>query len=489
MKIMKTKFANCIAFLTLAGLSIFPAFSRTISSGEAFLIADQHLIRLGKSLEYSLQTPIEIMEDDLSLAYVFDLDPPGYIVVPASTSLPPVMAYSFESNFGALDQANPLFELLTADLLKRMKYTSQAASSNGIKNEELWNILLDKDLKSVVNPLFEQWPALGDGWLKTNWTQSAPYNNFCPMDPVTEQRSYAGCPATAMAQIMNFHNTTNNTHFDDSDDYYHNYAGRQYWIDNDHDNIDFPSFPEMNTYLDTLNAHYLNNIQPTNADKAAMTFACGVAARQVFTSQGSGTFGVNQAFDAYLRFGCNSVELLDSNDADLYDRLKQNIKDTLPAHLAVVDSNWSTGHNVVVDGYNTDDYYHINFGWGGSYNGWYLLPQEIPYELTVIEGVVVDIMGTTTGVNSPEVINSGTFISPNPFRDVSYLNFILSRNSTVTFQLFNISGQEIIKFVVKDQAPGNYSLPVLLGHQPAGIYLYTLQTADGLSSGKIIRVE
>ena len=52
---------------------------------------------------------------------------------------------------------------------------------------------------------------------------------------------------------------------------------------------------------------------------------------------------------------------------------------------------------MVVDGYNTDDYYHLNFGWGGDYNGWYLSPDELPYDLTVIEGIIVDIMNTDAG--------------------------------------------------------------------------------------------
>ena len=69
--------------------------------------------------------------------------------------------------------------------------------------------------------------------------------------------------------------------------------------------------------------------------------------------------------------------------------------DARPAHLAIVDPGWTMGHNVVVDGYNTDNYYHLNFGWGGSYNGWYLLPDEIPYGLTVIEGLIVDIAYST----------------------------------------------------------------------------------------------
>jgi len=68
------------------------------------------------------------------------------------------------------------------------------------------------------------------------------------------------------------------------------------------------------------------------------------------------------------------------------------MKDAQPAHLAVVNPPWTMGHNVVVDGYNTDEFYHINFGWGGTYNGWYHIPDDIPYGLTVIEGLIVDIL-------------------------------------------------------------------------------------------------
>ncbi len=71
----------------------------------------------------------------------------------------------------------------------------------------------------------------------------------------------------------------------------------------------------------------------------------------------------------------------------MYPHLQQNIKDALPAHLALVDPGWTTGHNVVVDGYNTNDYYHLNFGWGGSANGWYLLPQEVPITSRWLKGL------------------------------------------------------------------------------------------------------
>jgi hypothetical protein len=178
--------------------------------------------------------------------------------------------------------------------------------------------------------------------------------------------------------------------FNDSDDYYHNYINR-FWIDDDYEEYDFPSFPELNEYLDTLVNHYENQILLTGDDKATLNFACGVAATQVYTPEASGTFGVNQAYDAYIKFNCTTVELLDDNDVDLYERLSQNIKNAYPVHLAVITpTSPPSGHNLVVDGYNTDDFYHLNFGWGGTYDGWYLLPDELPLSLTVIEGVIVD---------------------------------------------------------------------------------------------------
>ena len=62
------------------------------------------------------------------------------------------------------------------------------------------------------------------------------------------------------------------------------------------------------------------------------------------------------------------------------------------AHFAITDPPPVTmGHNVVVDGWNTNNYFHLNFGWGGSYNNWYLIPEGIPYGLTELEGVILNI--------------------------------------------------------------------------------------------------
>jgi hypothetical protein len=375
-------------------------------------VAFVKLTQLGKT-DYTITDSITIStHEGIPLFYIFDLQPQGYIVVTGYYDLPPVIAYSFTNNFQSDDLENNIFlELLKADLELRLQDIPLLPEAMITERHNLWETFLSEKPEQTTCQNFEQWPPEGStptgGWLLTNWHQSAPYNNYCPLDLIKGGRSVAGCPAVAMAQILNYHNTTNGIVFTDSDDYHHIYGGNNYWIDNDHDEYNFPSFPVLNTYLETLSYNYQNQNPPTNNDKAAITFACGVAAKQVYGKDGSGTFGVDQAYDAYLRFNCTTIEMFDDDVPELYERLSNNMKDAIPAHLAIVNPDWTMGHNVVVDGYNTDDYYHINFGWGGSYNGWYLIPEEIPYGLTVIEGVIVDILKENES-NEPILSCDGT---------------------------------------------------------------------------------
>lgn len=366
-----------------------------VDTNAALLVAQTKLRQMEKTT-YSITTSHEIVNDQgLILCRVFHLQPQGYIVVPAYRDLPPVLAYSFTSTFFGAD--NLLYELVKADITLRLHHFSEIQEPVKEENNMLWDRLLNLDLSSLGDTNFCQWPELGTtlsgGWLETQWHQNSPFNDFCPIDDSSSgERSVAGCPSVAMAQICNYHQTTHNVQFNDSDDYYHSYAGNDYWIDDDYETYDFPSFPELNTYLDTLVSHYKNQTPLTDDDKAALTFACGVAAEQVYHPNGSGTFGVDQAYQAYQRFAFDEIELLDEGDPDVYERVQENIMDGFPVHLAVVNEDWTVGHNLVIDGYNSYGYYHLNFGWGGPYDGWYALPEELPFDITFLEGVIVDII-------------------------------------------------------------------------------------------------
>lgn len=250
----------------------------------------------------------------------------------------------------------------------------------------------------------------GNDWLLTShWTQDYPYNSMCPMDPVTNTASYAGCPAIAMGQIINYLRTTNGTRFDDNDDYHHGYAGRNYDIDDDWESLGFPSFPALNEYLDEIDAAFQVGQALTKDQEAAIVFACGTACTQVYTSSGSGTFQVEQAYEAFRRFGFDDCVLFKEPTDEMHALLQQNLRDGYPAHLAVESPDHQSGHNVVVDGYReSDGKYHMNFGYGGSIDGWYYIPDpNFYYGLTKLEGIVLNIIPKTKSIENLYVSATG----------------------------------------------------------------------------------
>ena len=341
--------------------------------------------------------------DGKQLFYLVGLKPTGFMIITSDYHLPPVIAYSFTSSIQLDSEEHHSFiKFIEVDLQQRILESSDALY------ETEWNRLLSDPSSFQPTTSYQQWPPEGysstEGWIETQWHQDAPFNDLCPIDLESNTRGVAGCPAVAMGQILLYHQTINGVSFNDTDDYTHNY-GQRFRIDDDYQEYGFPSFEELNNYLETIQTHFDENEPLTDTDKAALIFACGTAATQVYSPQGSGTFGVSQAFEAYQKFNCEQINLLTSEDETLYDQIIQNIKIGLPVHLAIVNDAWNAGHNLIIDGYNTDDYYHLNFGWGGSYDGWYDLPDELPYELTVIEGAIVDILVPT---DASDLVSDGS---------------------------------------------------------------------------------
>ena len=284
-----------------------------------------------------------------------------------------------------------------------------------------------------------------EGLLSSHWTQDYPYNQLCPRDPVNNNSySYAGCPAIAMGQIINYLRTTQETRFSDSDDYAHHYAGRNYYIDDDWEMLKFPSFPQLNEMLDSVDATFQRGEELPDLLAAAVVFACGTALTQVYTSQGSGTFTVDQAFAAYQRFGFTDCQLFREPDSVMYATLISNLQAGYPAHLAVENPAGTTGHNVVVDGYREEDgKFHINFGYGGTLDNWYDIPDpNFYYGMTQLEGIILNIIPTSTPSSTPESsLQHSLEVYPNPVSDVLYINHLPC--ASADYSIFNVMGQKV----------------------------------------------
>jgi hypothetical protein len=292
------------------------------------------------------------------------------------------------------------------------------------------------------------------GWaqnplLNTQWNQDYPYNMLCPADPLENYaHSYTGCPATAMGQIINHLRTTQGTRFDDSDNYYANYASRQFHIDDDWESYLFPSFPQLNVLLDSADAIFQRDEELSDSLVAAVIFACGVTCKQVFTASpnyGSGTFSVDQAYAAYQRFGFSDCQLFREPDSVMYATLIANIRNGYPAHLAVENQAGTSGHNVVVDGYReSDGKFHVNFGWGGTYDNWYNIPDPngFHYGWTKIEGIILNIIPTTSSIAVHESSRQqALMVYPNPVSDVLHIKNLPEEG--VDYAIFNVLGQKV----------------------------------------------
>ncbi|MDD5316514.1 MAG: C10 family peptidase [Candidatus Cloacimonetes bacterium] len=366
-------------------LSALAIGAKTVSETRARTLAQSILSAQNISLQIDKCEVIRQEQGDL--AYIYGLKPQGYIVISARESLPPLMAYSLDSDFGFSEKDNPLRDILQADLNRRLIMEDSSRAESWLQMENNPGAMLLNN----------------DYLLSTLWNQTAPWNAMCPLDPLSNSRSVAGCPAVAMSQILNFFQSLNGTRFSDNDDYYHSFSGRNYTIDDDCVELDFPSFPELNEMLDEVQMAFNYDQSLSSELQAALVFACGTACKQIYSSQVSGTLSVNQAHAAFRRFGFADATLLGPDHPQLYSSMIQNLNDGMPLLLAMVTPAEDAGHNVVVDGFS-DGMYHLNFGWGGQYNGWYSLPEEVPYNLTVVEGAVLNLQPTITVLSLPNAL-------------------------------------------------------------------------------------
>ncbi len=481
-----------LVLLLPVGLILAAAWGSGVSMETGATAAAQRLLRDGQQdcFARSPALTVESTGSGLVLAYVFPLNPRGFVVVSGDDRLPPVLAYSYDSDWPEGNTpGNPLMDLIVADLENRLLHPDPGAER---ENRALWAFCAWDE--PIFPGVLEQWPPEGStptgGWLMENWHQGAPYNQYCPMDLIAGVRSVAGCPAVAMAAILNFQENTNGTRFDDSDDYYHNYH-EYYWIDDDWDAHDFPSWPELNGYMETIDALYLAQQPLSNPDKAALVYASGAACRQVYTASVSGTFGVDQAHDAYIRFGFQDCQLLDGSSDSLYQKLSQNMMEAMPAHLAVVDSGPNYGHNLVIDGYNTDEYYHLNFGWNGSYNGWYQFPLSgMPYSMNIIEGIILDIGESQLSAEEPSAGEgaANVVLRPlaNPSRGVIRVEAVLARGTRVDLRVYDLGGRLLGTPASGVFGPGAHFFQMDARGMPDGVYLVCASGPWGSSSTRVV---
>ena len=167
-------------------------------------------------------------------------------------------------------------------------------------------------------------------------------------------------------------------------------------IDADSTLYDFPSFAELNRYLDAVRAKYSQGTDVNDTDAAALSFACGVAIGMDYSSEGSGAAPCAVRDGLLGKLGFHSADMFGGLSADSCRVLQENMINQLPALMGICTPDGYMGHLVVCDGYNTNDEYHLNFGWGSDHPDkmtevWYHLPTDILSRRNVISETILNI--------------------------------------------------------------------------------------------------
>lgn len=213
----------------------------------------------------------------------------------------------------------------------------------------------------------------------TKWNQTAPFNNACPKVG-GRYESVTGCVATAMAQVL-----------------YYEYQRHGSTITQT-TTADIPAYTchtvwngittnvaavEKNTPIDWQDMLPLYGSSAIDTQKEAVAnlmLWCGAAVQTNYgpASNGGSSASSTRVAEALVNhFGFDASTRYVSRDASYTNRQWNDVVYNELANGRVVfyggQSSKGSGHAFVIDGYDKDNFFYVNWGWGGTGDGAYLL--------------------------------------------------------------------------------------------------------------------
>ncbi|MBQ9236318.1 MAG: C10 family peptidase [Prevotella sp.] len=311
-------------------------------------------------------TPTDVAR--LSLAgqveglYVFNVeDNGGFVVVANDDAVTPILGYS---NSGKLDTAN-IPDNMRAWLKGYADEIAWAKATLTGTEEKSHSLNVDIEgskpsaVKTPVAPL-----------LTTQWNQREPYNNYCPIYDGTN-RAATGCAATAMAQAMYYTesragNTTTVT----------TTTIPAFGLSTE----DIPAGTTLN-WADMID-DYSGSYTSAQADAVAqLMLYVGTSVKMNYGNEsGANSQDIANALKTYFDYDTTTQFAVRSfyGYADWINILYHELTEGRP--IVYGGQSSGGGHAFIIDGYQSEDYFHINWGWGGLSDDYFKLSVLNPYE-------------------------------------------------------------------------------------------------------------
>lgn len=304
---------------------------------------------------------------DVPVYFIFNFSGLGYLILSADDACLPVLGYSFDAPWSGENIPENL-----AGWLENYQYEINSVRIKNLQPDpatlQEWNRLMVADPSLLDNTLVT---TDVEPLITSLWNQDFPYNGMCPKDAASTGSYYGrvpvGCIATSMSQIMH------------------------YWR--------YPAsglgshciYPQQSVYgpqcADFTASTYDWNGMPDQTTLesdvlALLAWHCGIGVDMQYGPDGSGSNSSKTAYalKSYFKYASTTLK---QNRYPNYDSWVALLKEDVDAGKPIQytgDDN-SVGHAFVLDGYQqagTDYMFHFNWGWGGSYNGYFNINNLTP---------------------------------------------------------------------------------------------------------------
>ncbi len=293
--------------------------------------------------------------------YVYSSNNNSFLIVSGDDATRPVLGFSFNSEFDP-NFIPPNVEYWLNYYKEQIRYVRENNIQTTATTAKEWAKVLSGGYDFVTST-----PEAVSPLTKTKWNQAPLYNDFCPYDDSRQARTVAGCVAIAMAQVMRYwaYPTLGR-----SSHSYNHYKLGTISASFDEMEINWKLFP--------------NQAYTKNEELAYTIFLIGVSVEMRYGVDASGAFVISKsspkthcseyAMKTYWKYDPNlivGIRKSDTTDAEWTNIIKREL--ILGRPLIYTGSGEEGGHAWVCDGFREDNYFSMNWGWGGAYNGYYSL--------------------------------------------------------------------------------------------------------------------
>jgi hypothetical protein len=319
---------------------------------------------LSESIQYYnpvISNSFLIKKEDATIYYAFNFEPTGFVIVSGYKNALPVPAYSLQSIYSEMNQP-PQFSAWMKQYLDQIVFAKENLTEPLSKSMAEWKRLLTEDPLELLNLKDQKEVA---PMLNSTWDQGIYYNQMCPADPLGPAgHCVTGCVATTLGQLC----------------YYFR------WPDSGTGSYTYelPNYGTISANFEDSEYDWnqmTNSATGQNEEIAELLFHLGVSVDMDYGPTGSGMWNHKAAYSlrTFFKYSPETQYLYrDSTNLDWDSVIVSHIDRKIPMYYA----GWSVpninGHAFVVDGYQTEDYFHFNWGWGGSMDGYFYLDNLIP---------------------------------------------------------------------------------------------------------------